>query len=134
MKRIRPKDLTISYDRYGYKVLYLGRPIYSAGVMRGDKKPPVSNLKLFKEAAEHERSLILNGYGGFTPTAIDKRIVAIQEELKPKGYDELSPEQQTYLRDRLKKLPFPASQNDEALREGSYIASDFEEMEDRKPW
>ncbi len=126
MKRIRPKDLTISYNRYGYKVLYLGRPIYSAEVMRGDKKPPTSNLKLFKEAAEHERLLILNSYA-FRPTAIDKRIMAIQKELRPKEFDELSPEQQTYLRDRL-------SQSDEALREKSYIAADFEEMEDKRPW
>lgn len=63
-KRIVPideKDLWYECNTRGYTLYYKDKPIASAGILKSAKGCR-SNLKLFKELAEHEKQAILNGH------------------------------------------------------------------------
>lgn len=58
---INEKDLWYECNTRGYTLYYKDKPIASAGILKSAKGCR-SNLKLFKELAEHEKQAILNGH------------------------------------------------------------------------
>ena len=59
---INEKDISYSYNTKGYMLYYKNKPIGGAGIDK-HAKGCRSNLKLFREQAEHDKRAILNGYG-----------------------------------------------------------------------
>lgn len=59
---INPNDLSYAYNTKGYMLYYKNHPIGGAGISpfaKGCK----ANLKLFRQEAETDRQMILNGNG-----------------------------------------------------------------------